>query len=729
MHATDDSAVVRVELFVDGGLIGEDRASPYGVAWSAGSAPATRTLRAVAHDDAGLTSQHEITVTVGDDASPAVEFLNPISGDTVSGNVDVELRATDDGEISSVTIYADGTVLAANRTGGDRYRAAWGTCGRAGPATLTALVGDYRSQATWAAVDVDVDNSDPPAPPQVDAYPSATDSPTLTISGSKPSDATVTVDGRSVAGAGTSRWSADIALVQGPNSFVVDTTNSCGRTSGAPVTVRVRYDDPGLLVTIAEPTEGAAARGTVVVRGTVSGGLAPYEVQLFVEGVDSDTDMTSDSFSLQWSTGARAAGPVILTVTAEDGAGESASTSITLDVRSWSVVAPTLVTEEPGLSDSPGAPALGGFDSAVVVVWQDRSASYGNDTDIFVRWYDAQLNLSSSGVVSTHALDGRSRDPSIAPSGGDSMHVVWLDDGGLDRDTSWEVDVYYRSWSPSAPPGETILVSPSSHESASDPRVANGNGVAHVVWTDYSDYDGDGQFDADIMYTRGVSPPVPILLSDHPNDDRSDTPDIAISPDTRCPHVVWVETGGLDPADTDGGRADLYHRAAAGASCTWGAPRILDPSGGLTPSIGFDPRSGTDTLWIAYRRSAGRGAHVYLSKLESGVPGIPIRVSEGSDDLSRQWVDLDVDVHGRPHVVWVEYRNDGARQSEVLTRFWTGTALSPLESISDAPPNLGDGFSNAPRVLARTPRVFAWTDDADYDGDGVRDWDVMLQLH
>ena len=65
ISATDDTRVEKVDLFVDGGLVGLDRTSPYAVSWNSRTVPAgTHTLEARAYDLAGnRVSSAKVTVT------------------------------------------------------------------------------------------------------------------------------------------------------------------------------------------------------------------------------------------------------------------------------------------------------------------------------------------------------------------------------------------------------------------------------------------------------------------------------------------------------------------------------------------------------------------------------------------------------------------------------------------------------------------------------------------
>jgi thermitase len=139
VHATDDTEVSAVELFVDGKLLGTDTTAPYQFSWDTTEHPnGTITLEARAHDAAGNTATATLTVVVdnedtqdnldpnADTEAPAVWFLTPSDGDTVSGGVVIEINASDNVGVTMLACYANGTLLS-TRSDSWRLRCRWNT--------------------------------------------------------------------------------------------------------------------------------------------------------------------------------------------------------------------------------------------------------------------------------------------------------------------------------------------------------------------------------------------------------------------------------------------------------------------------------------------------------------------------------------------------------------------------------------------------------------------------
>ncbi|MHA7630223.1 Ig-like domain-containing protein [Corallococcus sp. M7] len=112
--ATDDTQILRVELYVDGALIGTDSSSPYAVSWNPGSvANGSHTLTVNAYDaygNVGTSPAVGVTVT-SDVTAPTVSVSSPAEGVTVSSYAFFAANAADDDVISRVDYFLDGQLL------------------------------------------------------------------------------------------------------------------------------------------------------------------------------------------------------------------------------------------------------------------------------------------------------------------------------------------------------------------------------------------------------------------------------------------------------------------------------------------------------------------------------------------------------------------------------------------------------------------------------------------
>jgi hypothetical protein len=121
VSASDNVGVSKVSLFVGGTLLASDVAAPYSFSWDTTTrADGNTTLVAKAYDDSGNvgTSQSvsvtvaNNTVTVVDSTPPVVTISNPKNGSTVSGNVSVSVGASDNVQVSGVSLFINGKLVA-----------------------------------------------------------------------------------------------------------------------------------------------------------------------------------------------------------------------------------------------------------------------------------------------------------------------------------------------------------------------------------------------------------------------------------------------------------------------------------------------------------------------------------------------------------------------------------------------------------------------------------------
>ena len=106
-HATDDVGAVKVQFFVDNGLIAEDTSAPFAVTWSSDEFDeGPHTLKALAYDTASQTRADEVRVTV-DRTPPQVTLLSPPQDGTYQDGVPLAAAASDDVLLERVDFVVD----------------------------------------------------------------------------------------------------------------------------------------------------------------------------------------------------------------------------------------------------------------------------------------------------------------------------------------------------------------------------------------------------------------------------------------------------------------------------------------------------------------------------------------------------------------------------------------------------------------------------------------------
>ncbi|MBI3927852.1 MAG: hypothetical protein HY319_20090 [Armatimonadetes bacterium] len=117
--ATDDVGVTQVDFRVEGNLLGSDALPPYQLTWDTTTVgDGVRQVEAVAHDTAGHTNSHSITVNVSNtvDNPPTADITFPTEGQNVSGTITVAVTATDDVGVTQVEFSVNGSPVGTDLT-------------------------------------------------------------------------------------------------------------------------------------------------------------------------------------------------------------------------------------------------------------------------------------------------------------------------------------------------------------------------------------------------------------------------------------------------------------------------------------------------------------------------------------------------------------------------------------------------------------------------------------
>ena len=159
VNATDNVGVARVELRVNGALLGTDTAAPYSFSWDTTKvASATANLVATAYDAAGnagnsavvyVTVSNVALATAVDTTAPTVLITNPLAGAKLKGVVGISVAASDNGGAAGIrqTLYVNGQVVATASGGTLTYN--WNTTKvLPGTYTIKAYARDGAGNAT-----------------------------------------------------------------------------------------------------------------------------------------------------------------------------------------------------------------------------------------------------------------------------------------------------------------------------------------------------------------------------------------------------------------------------------------------------------------------------------------------------------------------------------------------------------------------------------------------------
>jgi len=147
-NASDNVAVSRVDLLVDGVVKGSDSSAPFAIAWNSTTASnGAHTLQARAYDAAGnfaTSASRSITVS-NDKTAPTVSITSPTTGSFVARTVTVQVSASDDKAVVSLKLSIDGVQVASAANAASlshRWNVPWG-----GGTTSAVLVAEAADAA------------------------------------------------------------------------------------------------------------------------------------------------------------------------------------------------------------------------------------------------------------------------------------------------------------------------------------------------------------------------------------------------------------------------------------------------------------------------------------------------------------------------------------------------------------------------------------------------------
>ncbi|MHA1691111.1 MAG: hypothetical protein ACTSU7_05710 [Candidatus Heimdallarchaeaceae archaeon] len=181
----------------------------------------------------------------------------------------------------------------------------------------------------------------------------------------------------------------------------------------------------------------------------------------------------------------------------------------------------------------------------VHVAWEDF-ADYtlaDGDQDIFYKHRSATGIWSTAKIV-TDSSTNSAFNPDIQLDSQENVIIVWNDPSDI-LGAGTDHDIFYRqlnndltTWSP------LKLISSESGASSYQPSLSKGvDGMIHIVWYDYSDYEGAGT-DADIFYKSYDSRLDSWSISDIVSTESTGAafrPEVDVD-GKNCIYVIWEDT-------------------------------------------------------------------------------------------------------------------------------------------------------------------------------------------
>jgi hypothetical protein len=327
--ASDNVGVTRVDLLVDGAVVGSDTSVPFSVSLDTRAHEGSRQVVARAFDAAGLFA-NTASIAVGmDNTPPTVAITSPAAGSSVSGTVTITADADDSFGLRRVEFTVDGVPLGMDDTP-PSFQTTWNTAASGpGDHVLVAMALDRAGHRTESApVTVTVVDTPPAVSLTAPAFGamfranvsmSATASDNIAVSRVE-----FHVDGVLRATDTTAPYSGlwnTTGAVTGNHAVVAKAFDAVGNeTATAPVWIT--FDNVPPMVAIDDPANGSTVNGTYAVIAAATDELSVARVDFLVDGVQKASD-SSAPFTFAWPTTSYANGTHALSARATDRAGNT----------------------------------------------------------------------------------------------------------------------------------------------------------------------------------------------------------------------------------------------------------------------------------------------------------------------------------------------------------------------------------------------------------------------
>ena len=278
-----------------------------------------------------------------DTTPPTDSFATPLGGSIVSGTVSLQVSATDNVGVASVSLYLDGA-LQTTLTAGP-YNFSWNTSlASNGGHTLSAIARDAAGNSSTAQISVSVNNPDMTAPTVAFSAPASGASVSGTVSVQVSAADNVGVDSVSLSVDGvlvgtdtsspyTFTWNTATAS-NGSHTLLAVAADAAGNTTSTTISASVNNPAADMtppVVAIVTPTSGATVSGNVSVKVNTSDNVGVSRVELYVDGALKATSTTAP-FTTTWNARKAPVGTHTLQCKAYDAAGNAGtSTSVAVN--------------------------------------------------------------------------------------------------------------------------------------------------------------------------------------------------------------------------------------------------------------------------------------------------------------------------------------------------------------------------------------------------------------
>ncbi|MHA1465285.1 MAG: hypothetical protein ACTSQ2_09365 [Candidatus Heimdallarchaeaceae archaeon] len=247
-------------------------------------------------------------------------------------------------------------------------------------------------------------------------------------------------------------------------------------------------------------------------------------------------------------------------------------------------------------------------DFNVHVVWYDLTdyLSCGTDYDVFYKCWDASNMKWNTTMVVSSESDRDSKRPSFDIQSTGMLEIAWYDGSDLGDVGGTDWDIFFKYYNPATGFLSSIITLSETINGSYHPDVyVDTKDNVHVVWSDYTDFDGAGE-DPDIFYkmwNRTALSWTGMTVVSTESDDASLSPGIVVD-ELQNVYVAWADQSDIGVPDAF---QDIFFKICNGSvPGFWTTTQVLtndnlsDASISDNVPIDMDPWGNVYVLWEDY---------------------------------------------------------------------------------------------------------------------------------
>ncbi|MFW9992529.1 MAG: hypothetical protein ACFFD4_10830 [Candidatus Odinarchaeota archaeon] len=354
------------------------------------------------------------------------------------------------------------------------------------------------------------------------------------------------------------------------------------------------------------------------------------------------------------------------------------------------------------------------------VIWEDSTIFFKDtaDKDIMYRMWNASTEEWTFPRMISQG-DYNSIDPVIAVSTSGEIHVFWTENS----DPS---EIYHRRYVDGAwQTIEEVTVEVDNFDAIwADVAIDNSNNI-HLIWTDFSDYSGAGEWTGSIFYKKYDETLESWLATTYiSTESTEDSFKSRIALDSSgIPHVVWIDKTGLP--DADDGSFDVFYKTINPVTSTWTPTEVITVDSTLNcdlPCLAIDPLDNIHVVWTDQTNvgSSGSDNDIYY-KYKNSTSGEwgPVTLLTSESAFHSTQPDIFCDKSGFLHLVWQDSMDIAGAGSDpdIFYKFLSGEpttpTLSPIMQNTSNPGHLEikwtDSFAATGYKIYRESALFTST--------------------